>query len=251
MNFEVVTLFPEMFDSPFAGSIIGKAVAKGLVRITAHNLRDWAEGRHQVTDDTPYGGGEGMVMKPEPLCRAIRSLKQQYPAARVLMMSPQGRRFDQQQARQLADEESLIFLCGRYEGFDERVRSYVDAEYSIGDFVLTGGELPAMVMIDAVARMIPGVLGNQGSAEADSFSDGLLEHPHYTRPAEFEGRQVPEVLLSGDHARIAAWRRSQQLLRTLQRRPDLLEHVPLTEKDRVELKRLKEMLRHDINNENT
>jgi tRNA (guanine37-N1)-methyltransferase len=251
MNFEVVTLFPEMFDSPFAGSIIGKAVAKGLVRITAHNLRDWAEGRHQVTDDTPYGGGEGMVMKPEPLCHAIRSLKQQYPTARVLMMSPQGRRFDQQQARQLADEESLIFLCGRYEGFDERVRSYVDAEYSIGDFVLTGGELPAMVMIDAVARMIPGVLGNQGSAEADSFSDGLLEHPHYTRPAEFEGRQVPEVLLSGDHARIAAWRRSQQLLRTLQRRPDLLEHVPLTEKDRVELKRLKEMLRHDINNENT
>ncbi|WP_316347141.1 tRNA (guanosine(37)-N1)-methyltransferase TrmD [Desulfuromonas acetoxidans] len=245
MNFEVVTLFPEMFDSPFAGSIIGKAVAKGLVQITAHPLRDWAEGRHQVTDDTPYGGGDGMVMKPEPLCRAIQSLKQQHPRARVLMMSPQGQRFTQQRAAQLAEEESLIFLCGRYEGFDERVRSYVDEEYSIGDFVLTGGELPAMVIIDAVARLVPGVLGSQGSAEADSFSDGLLEHPHYTRPAEFEGRKVPEVLLSGDHARIAAWRRSQQLLRTLQRRPDLLEHVSLTEQDRVELEQHRQMLRQE------
>ncbi|WP_321530819.1 tRNA (guanosine(37)-N1)-methyltransferase TrmD [uncultured Desulfuromonas sp.] len=245
MNFEVVTLFPEMFDSPFAGSIIGKAVAKGLVQITAHPLRDWAEGRHQVTDDTPYGGGDGMVMKPEPLCRAIHSLKQQHPQARVLMMSPQGQRFTQQRAAQLAEEESLIFLCGRYEGFDERVRSYVDEEYSIGDFVLTGGELPAMVIIDAVARLVPGVLGSQGSAEADSFSDGLLEHPHYTRPAEFEGRKVPEVLLSGDHARIAAWRRSQQLLRTLQRRPDLLEHVSLTEQDRAELEQHRQMLRQE------
>ncbi|EAT14897.1 tRNA (guanosine(37)-N1)-methyltransferase TrmD [Desulfuromonas acetoxidans] len=245
MKFEVVTLFPEMFDSPFAGSIIGKAVAKGLVQITAHPLRDWAEGRHQVTDDTPYGGGDGMVMKPEPLCRAIQSLKQQHPRARVLMMSPQGQRFTQQRAAQLAEEESLIFLCGRYEGFDERVRSYVDEEYSIGDFVLTGGELPAMVIIDAVARLVPGVLGSQGSAEADSFSDGLLEHPHYTRPAEFEGRKVPEVLLSGDHARIAAWRRSQQLLRTLQRRPDLLEHVSLTEQDRVELEQHRQMLRQE------
>nr|WP_320115347.1 tRNA (guanosine(37)-N1)-methyltransferase TrmD [uncultured Desulfuromonas sp.] len=250
MNFEVVTLFPEMFDSPFAGSIIGKAVDKGLVRITAHYLRDWAEGRHQVTDDTPYGGGEGMVMKPEPLCRAIHSLKQQHPRARVLMMSPQGKRFTQQHAAQLAEEESLIFLCGRYEGFDERVRSYVDEEYSIGDFVLTGGELPAMVMIDAVARLVPGVLGNQGSAEADSFADGLLEHPHYTRPAEFEGRKVPDVLLSGDHARIAAWRRSQQLLRTLQRRPDLLEHVSLTQQDQQELERLREQLRCEADDKN-
>lgn len=249
MNFEVVTLFPEMFDSPFAGSIIGKAVDKGLVRITAHFLRDWAEGRHQITDDTPYGGGDGMVMKPEPLCRAIRSLKQQYPQARVLMMSPQGQRFDQRQAESLAKEQSLIFLCGRYEGFDERVRSYVDAEYSIGDYVLTGGELPAMVMIDAVARLVPGVLGNQGSAEADSFSDGLLEYPHYTRPADFEGCKVPEVLLSGDHARIAAWRRSQQLLRTLQRRPDLLEHVSLTPQDLAELDRHRQTLRREENNE--
>nr|WP_320048518.1 tRNA (guanosine(37)-N1)-methyltransferase TrmD [uncultured Desulfuromonas sp.] len=244
MNFEVVTLFPEMFESPFAGSIIGKAVAKGLVRITAHSLRDWAEGRHQVTDDSPYGGGEGMVMKPEPLCRAIDSLKQQHPRARVLMMSPQGQRFTQRRAEELAQEESLIFLCGRYEGFDERVRSYVDEEYSIGDFVLTGGELPAMVLIDAVARLVPGVLGNEGSAEADSFSDGLLEYPHYTRPVEFDGRRVPEVLLSGDHARIAAWRRSQQLLRTLQRRPDLLEHVTLTQQDREELERLQQQLGH-------
>lgn len=243
MNFDVVTLFPEMFESPFAGSIIGKAVSKGLVQINAHFLRDWAEGRHQVTDDTPYGGGDGMVMKPEPICRAIASLKAQRPGAKVLMMTPQGQPFDQQQAQQLSQHENLIFLCGRYEGFDERVRSYVDAEYSIGDFVLTGGELPAMVIIDAVARLIPGVLGNQGSAEADSFSDGLLEHPHYTRPAEFDGQRVPDVLLSGDHARIAAWRRSQQLLRTLQRRPDLLEDVQLTDDDLAELDRLRETLR--------
>ncbi|MCD6527425.1 MAG: tRNA (guanosine(37)-N1)-methyltransferase TrmD [Desulfuromonas sp.] len=244
MNFDVVTLFPEMFESPFAGSIIGKAVSKGLVQITAHYLRDWAEGRHQVTDDPPYGGGDGMVMKPEPICRAIASLKEQRPGAKVLLMSPQGKPFDQQQAQQLSQQENLIFLCGRYEGFDERVRSYVDAEYTIGDFVLTGGELPAMVMIDAVARLLPGVLGNQGSAEADSFSDGLLEHPHYTRPAEFEGQRVPEVLLSGNHARIAAWRRSQQLLRTLQRRPDLLENVQLTDDDLLELERLRETHRH-------
>lgn len=249
MNFDVVTIFPEMFTSPFAGSIIGKAVSNGLVKITAHNLRDWAEGRHQVTDDTPYGGGEGMVMKPEPIWRAVEDLKRQRPAAKVLMMSPQGQPFNQRHAEQLAQQEDLIFLCGRYEGFDERVRSYVDAEYSIGDFVLTGGELPAMVIIDAVARLLPGVLGNQGSAEADSFSDGLLEHPHYTRPAEFNGQRVPEVLLSGDHARIAAWRRSQQLLRTLQRRPDLLEQLQLTDDDRAELDRWRKTLRPKLHNE--
>lgn len=243
MNFDVVTLFPEMIESPFAGSIIGKAVSKELISISAHNLRNWAEGRHLVTDDTPYGGGAGMVMKPEPIYRAIENLKQQRPGSKVIMMTPQGKTFNQQAAETLSAEAGLIFVCGRYEGFDERIRSYVDAEYSIGDFVLTGGELPAMVMIDAIARLLPGVLGSAGSAEADSFSDGLLEHPHYTRPAEFMGQQVPEVLLSGNHARIAAWRRSQQLQRTLQRRPDLLDNVQLTDDDLAELARLRQLQR--------
>ncbi len=235
MNFDVVTLFPQMFVSPFADSIIAKAVDKGLIQIQAHNLRDWAEGRHQVTDDTPYGGGAGMVMKPEPICRAIESLQRRQTGTKVLLMSPQGQPFNQQAAQSLAAESGLIFVCGRYEGFDERIRSYVDAEYSVGDFVLTGGELPAMVIIDAVARLLPGVLGSAGSAEADSFSDGLLEHPHYTRPAEFAGHSVPEVLRSGNHARIAAWRRSQQLQRTLQRRPDLLDDAQLSDSDLAEL----------------
>jgi len=235
MNFDVITLFPQMFASPFADSIIGKAVDKGLINISAHNLRDWASGRHQVTDDTPYGGGAGMVMKVEPIYSAIQSLKQQHPTSRVLLMTPQGQPFNQQEAQSLAGESGLIFICGRYEGFDERVRSYVDGEYSVGDFVLTGGELPAMVMIDAVARLLPGVLGSKDSAEADSFADGLLEHPHYTRPAQFMGKQVPEVLLSGDHARIAAWRREQQLQRTLQRRPDLLTHLELSAAEKTQL----------------
>lgn len=247
MNFDVVTLFPEMFDSPFASSIIGKAVANGLVSITAHNLRDWAEGRHQVTDDTPYGGGAGMVMKPEPICRALEGLKQQQPGVKVLLMTPQGQPFNQAAAESLSVEAGLILVCGRYEGFDERVRSYVDAEYSVGDFVLTGGELPAMVIIDAVARLLPGVLGSAGSAVADSFSDGLLEHPHYTRPAEFMGQQVPAVLLSGNHAKIAAWRRSQQLQRTLQRRPDLLANVQLTDDELSELERLRQIHRSHKN----
>ncbi|MEA3464670.1 MAG: tRNA (guanosine(37)-N1)-methyltransferase TrmD [Thermodesulfobacteriota bacterium] len=243
MNFDVVTLFPQMFDSPFTSSIIGKAVANGLVSITTHNLRDWAEGRHQVTDDTPYGGGAGMVMKPEPICRALESLKQQQPESKVLLMTPQGQPFNQDEAQNLSGESGLILVCGRYEGFDERVRPYVDAEYSVGDFVLTGGELPAMVIIDAVARLLPGVLGSAGSAAADSFSDGLLEHPHYTRPAEFMGQRVPEVLLSGNHARIAAWRRSQQLQRTLRRRPDLLDKMQLSDDDIAELKRLRQIYR--------
>lgn len=237
MKFDVLTLFPHMFDSPFAESIIGKAVDKGLITIEAHNLRDWAQGRHQVTDDTPYGGGAGMVMKVEPIYRALHSLKQRQPAAKVLLMSPQGQQFGQKAAEQLSAESALIFVCGRYEGFDERVRSLVDAEYSIGDFVLTGGELPAMVMIDAVARLLPGVLGSVDSAGADSFSDGLLEHPHYTRPPEFMGSRVPDVLLSGDHAKIAAWRRSEQLQRTWQRRPDLLAEVELTAEQQEQLRR--------------
>lgn len=240
MNFDVLTLFPQMFTSPFADSIIAKAVNKGLITISAHNLRDWAQGRHQVTDDTPYGGGAGMVMKVEPIYSAIHSLKQQRSTAKVLLMTPQGQQFTQQVAADLATESDLIFVCGRYEGFDERVRSYVDGEYSIGDFVLTGGELPAMVMIDAIARLLPGVLGSGTSAEADSFADGLLEYPHYTRPAQFMGQQVPDVLLSGDHARIAAWRRKQQLQRTWRRRPDLLTEIVLDAADKKLLEQLRQ-----------
>ena len=239
MKFDVLTLFPAMIDSPFAGSILGKAVEKGLILIAAHNLRDWAEGRHKVTDDAPYGGGDGMVMKPEPVARALSQLKANSPGARVLLMTPQGAPFRQSDAQALSREEGLIFVCGRYEGFDERIRYMVDAEYSLGDFVLTGGELAAMVMIDAVSRLIPGVLGSSGSALGDSFADGLLEYPHYTRPVEFEGRRVPEVLLSGNHAEIARWRRRQQLKRTVQRRPDLLPGARLSEEDRRFLAELK------------
>lgn len=232
MVFDILTLFPAMFDSPFAGSILGKAAEKGLIRIAAHNLRDWAEGRHQVTDDAPYGGGDGMVMKPEPVARALADLRKAAPESKVLLMTPQGVPFRDQHARALARESGLIFVCGRYEGFDERIRSLVDAEFSLGDFVLTGGELPAMVIVDAVARLMPGVLGNIGSAGSDSFADGLLEHPHYTRPVEFAGLRVPEILLSGNHAEIARWRRREQLRRTLRRRPDLLTAAALSKEDR-------------------
>ncbi|MGE4545212.1 MAG: tRNA (guanosine(37)-N1)-methyltransferase TrmD [Pedobacter sp.] len=232
MFFDVLTLFPGMFDSPFADSILGKAVERGLVNITAHHLRDWAEGKHKITDDVPYGGGDGMVLKPEPVARAVRDLKARRPHSRVLLMTPQGKPFRQEDAQELAGEESLIFICGRYEGFDERIRTMVDSEFSLGDFVLTGGELAAMAMIDAVARLVPGVLGNRDSALGDSYSDGLLEYPQYTRPADFEGSKVPDVLLSGNHAAIAKWRRRQQLLRTLVRRPELLKDACLSDEDR-------------------
>lgn len=232
MRFDILTLFPAMFSSPFEQSILGKAIEKGLIELHPWYLRDWAEGRHQVTDDIPYGGGDGMVMKPEPIARGLAALKERAPHSKVLLMTPQGTRFDQSAARQLAAEPGLIFVCGRYEGFDERIRPLVDREYSIGDYVLTGGELPAMVIIDAVARLVPGVLGSSGSAETDSFADGLLEHPHYTRPVEFNGQRVPEVLLSGDHARIARWRRREQLRRTMQRRPELLDRAELSDADR-------------------
>ncbi|MEZ4485233.1 MAG: tRNA (guanosine(37)-N1)-methyltransferase TrmD [Syntrophotaleaceae bacterium] len=242
MIFELLTLFPGLCASPFADSILGKAVDKGLIHIAAHNLRDWAEGRHQVTDDTPYGGGDGMVMKPEPVALALDELRARQPRARVLLMTPQGVPFRQQHAQQLAQEERLIFVCGRYEGFDERIRTLVDDEYSLGDFVLTGGELAAMVMIDAVARLVPGVLGSSGSALTDSHADGLLEHAHYTRPAEFRGMTVPEVLLSGNHAAIARWRRREQLRRTLQRRPDLLALADLGEQDQRWLEEIRQEL---------
>lgn len=243
MIFDVLTLFPGMFASPLQESILGRAIKQELLQVRTHNLRDWAEGKHLSTDDAPYGGGDGMVMKPEPIARAVAELKQEEPAAKVLLMTPQGVPFKQQHARELAREPGLILLCGRYEGFDERVRqTLVDAEFSIGDFVLTGGELPAMVMIDAISRHLPGVLGSSDSAEMDSFADGLLEYPQYTRPAVFDGMSVPDVLLSGDHGKVAAWRREQQILRTLQRRPELLENISLSDNDRKTL----ELLRKEI-----
>lgn len=242
MKFDVLTLFPGMFASPLRESILGRAVERGLIRFAAHNLRDWAEGRHKVTDDTPCGGGDGMVMKPEPVARALADLRQASPGSKVLLMTPQGKRFDQQEAWTLAREPGLVFVCGRYEGFDERIRPLVDAEYSLGDFVLTGGELAAMVMIDAIARLLPEVLGSSGSALGDSFADGLLEYPHYTRPVEFMGMRVPEVLLSGNHAAIARWRRREQLKRTLVRRPDLLARARLTDADRRMLEELQREL---------
>lgn len=221
-----------MFTAPMEESILGRAIRQQLLELQVHNLRDWAEGKHLQTDDAPYGGGDGMVMKPEPVGRALATLKERVPASRVLLMTPQGQPFNQGHARRLAQADGLIFLCGRYAGFDERIRqSMVDEEFSLGDFVLTGGELPAMVMIDAISRHLTGVLGNSSSVETDSFADGLLEFPQYTRPADYQGMKVPEVLMSGDHGRIAGWRREQQLLRTLQRRPDLLETAELTEED--------------------
>ncbi|MDO3378811.1 tRNA (guanosine(37)-N1)-methyltransferase TrmD [Geoalkalibacter halelectricus] len=232
MTFDILTLFPAMFASPMSESILGKAVDRGLISVHAHNLRDWAAGRHQVTDDAPYGGGDGMVMKVEPVVGALRDLRAAAPGAQTVLLTPQGRTFTQREAAHLAKQSGLIFVCGRYEGYDERIRAFVDVEYSIGDFILTGGELAAMVMIDAIARLIPGVLGCEGSAAGDSFSDGLLEYPQYTRPAEFEGLKVPEVLLSGNHGAIARWRRQAQLERTARRRPDLLADAPLSDEDR-------------------
>jgi len=243
MIFDVLTLFPDMFSSPLQESILGRAIKQKLLQVRTHNLRDWAEGKHLSTDDAPYGGGDGMVMKPEPIARAVTDLKRESPGAKVLLMSPQGVPFKQQHAADLAGESGLIFLCGRYAGFDERVRqTLVDAEFSIGDFVLTGGELPAMVMIDAISRHLPGVLGSSDSVENDSFSDGLLECPQYTRPAVFADMSVPDVLLSGDHGKVAVWRRQQQLLRTLQRRPELLETAALSAEDKKILEQLRKQI---------
>ncbi len=231
IHFDILTLFPAMVKAPLGESILGKAAEKDFLKVAVHNLRDWAEGRHQVTDDTPYGGGAGMVMKVEPVARAIESLRSKRPGARVLLMSPQGQVFRQATAERLSREPNLVFVCGRYEGFDERIRALVDEELSLGDFVLTGGEFAALTMIDAIARLVPGVLGAADSAETDSFSDGLLEYPQYTRPAEFAGECVPEVLLSGNHREIDRWRRREQLRRTLLRRPDLLSQAQLSEED--------------------
>jgi tRNA (guanine37-N1)-methyltransferase len=222
MRVDVLTLFPAMFAGPLDESIVRRARVAGLLDLKVHNLRDWAKDRHKTVDDRPFGGGPGMVLKPEPLFEAVESLRGE--GTRVVLTSPSGTVFNQAMARRWSREPHLIFICGSYEGYDERVRRYLaDEDVSIGDFVLTNGALPAMVMIDSVTRLIPGALGDDESAVDESFSTGLLEYPHYTRPAEFRGWSVPEVLLSGNHADIARWRRLQAMRRTAERRPDLWE----------------------------
>ena len=241
MIFEILTLFPEMFDSYLATSILGRAIAEDKIRVRCHNIRDFALDKHRMTDDTPYGGGSGMVMKPEPLVRGLEAIQgREGPNARVILLSPQGRLFDQKAAWELSRLPRLILVCGKYEGVDERVRVLaVDEELSIGDYVLTGGELAAMVVLEATARLLPGVLGDEASTREESFSQGLLEYPQYTRPREFMGCPVPEILLSGNHQEIAAWRRRKSLEQTLQKRPDLLRSADLNDEDREYLEYMK------------
>lgn len=254
IHFDVFTLFPDVFAPYLQSSILLRAQQRQLIQIDLHNIRDWTTDRHHITDDEPYGGGGGMVMKPEPIFTAIESVLGVPPTCPVILLTPQGRLFNLSVARQMVQpalerlantvelpSTRLALLCGRYEGIDERVRQYlVTDEISIGDYVLTGGELPALVVIDALSRLIPGVLGDPDGAEDDSHASGLLEYPHYTRPPDFRGYTVPEVLLSGDHARIARWRREQALIRTWLRRPDMLANAPLSDKDRKYLAHLEE-----------
>ena len=241
MRFDILSIFPEMFASLIDYGIIGRALKRGQIEINLVNLRDFAEGPHLVTDDRPFGGGDGMVMKPEPIVRALESISTGKGEKGVILLTPQGQPFTQSIARGLAMLEQIVLVCGRYEGVDERVRSrYVDTEVSIGDYILTGGELPAMVVVDAVSRLIPGVLGGARSNREESFEDHFLEYPHYTRPRVFQGLEVPSVLLSGDHRRIQLWRRTQSIKRTLERRPDLLEKAFLSEEDKCILEELKQ-----------
>jgi tRNA (guanine37-N1)-methyltransferase len=232
MQFVVLTLFPELIQAFWDNGILRRAIAGGAIAAEAIGVRDYAAGRHRVTDDRPYGGGCGMVMKPEPLAKALRVARRKAPQAITVLLSPQGPAFDQAMAEQLAQRPGLILVCGRYEGIDERISDqFIEMELSIGDFVLTGGEVAAMAVMDAVTRLLPGVLGNEDSAEQDSFRHQRLDHAHYTRPPLFEGQAVPEVLLSGHHDRIARWRQSDALWRTLVKRPDLLYQGPLSDEE--------------------
>ena len=232
MHFHILTIFPDWFISPLSAGLLKKARDKRVLSFTIHNLRDYASGKHRSTDDAPYGGGRGMVMSPEPLVAAIESVRGTLPAARCILLSPQGPRLSQARAVELAGCPTLVLVCGRYEGVDERVRTFVDEEISIGDYIVGGGEVAALVVIDAVARLVPGVIGCRESAEDESFTTGLLEYPQYTRPEEFRGMRVPRVLLSGHHGEVMRWRRRQSLLRTKARRPDLLEHADLSDDER-------------------
>ena len=248
MRITILTVFPEMVRAPLEESILKRAREKGLLQIEVVNIRDFATDRHQSTDDYPYGGGPGMVMKPDPIyaalcaaCAGEAAPEEEAPGREMLIMSPAGERFDQAMARAMAALDHLVFICGHYEGVDERIRDLTRArEVSIGDYVLTGGELPALVIVDAIGRLVPGVLGGEESAAEESFSEGLLEYPQYTRPVEFRGLRVPDVLLSGHHEQVRRWRRRRSLERTLERRPDLLEQAPLTAEDRQVLSELLE-----------
>jgi tRNA (guanine37-N1)-methyltransferase len=224
MEFHIITLFPEMFDSPFRGGMVGRAIEQGIITVKAHPLRPFGLGNYKQVDDQPYGGGSGMVMRPEPIAAAIDALTGEHPGLWRILLTPQGNLLDQEKVRELASRKAgLLLIAGRYEGVDERVRSMVDEEISIGDYVLSGGEIPAMVLIEAVARLQPGVLGNPESLDEESFgTPGMLEYPHYTRPEEFRGMHVPEILLGGDHGKIRAWREAEARRRTEQRRPDLI-----------------------------
>jgi tRNA (guanine37-N1)-methyltransferase len=245
MKIDILTLFPNMFEGVFNESILKRAQEKNAVSINVINFRQFSDNKHQTVDDYPYGGGAGMVLKPQPIFDAVDHLKQKSVSnPRIILLCPQGERYTQKKAEELAQEEHLIFICGHYEGYDERIRQYlVTDEISIGDYVLTGGELAAMVITDSVVRLLPGVLGNEDSPVKDSFSSGLLEHPHYTRPAEFRGMKVPEVLLSGDHQRIEEWREKESLRRTFMRRPDLLNNYPLNEKQQAWIEEFKKEMK--------
>ncbi|MDH6365759.1 tRNA (guanine37-N1)-methyltransferase [Enterococcus sp. PF1-24] len=246
MKIDVLTLFPRMFEGPMGESIIGKAVEKELLEINVSNFRDFSDNKHQSVDDYPYGGGAGMLLKVQPIYDNLQAIERKSPATkkRIILLDPAGKKFDQSMAEEFAEEEHLIFICGHYEGYDERIRSLVTDEVSLGDYVLTGGELGAMVMIDATVRLLPEVLGNQTSAQTDSHSTGLLEHPQYTRPAEFNGMEVPAVLMNGNHKLIEAWQLKESLRRTYLRRPDMLANLELTKEME---KLLAEIKREEIN----
>ena len=247
MRFDVFSLFPEVFQPYLDISILKRAIQNNLIQVHTHNIRDWATDKHHTTDDTPYGGGGGMVMKPEPIFAAVEDVLGAPPTCPVILLCPQGRRFDQKMARELAAYDRLALICGRYEAFDERIREHLATHViSIGDFVLTGGELPALILMDAVGRLVPGVLGDEDATQDDSFSsDGLLEYPQWTKPAEFRGWVVPEVMQTGNLGEQLKWKREQSLIRTLMWRPDLLEKVELSEKDRRFLKKYLEETTHD------
>ena len=240
MRFDILTLFPDLFHAFLKESILGRAVKRGLVDIRLTDIRSFARGNHKVTDDRPYGGGSGMVMKPGPIVRALQSIERSEGKSLVILLTPQGTTFEQTRAWELSRLNHIILICGRYEGVDERIRqSHVDMELSIGDYVLSGGELGAMVVVDAVSRLLPGVLGGENATTNESFEDGLLEYPHYTRPRTFDGKSVPAVLMSGDHEKIRLWRRTESLKRTLERRPDLLKKARLKEDDTAILTKLR------------
>lgn len=243
MRIDVLTLFPRMFEGPMGESIIGKAIEKGLLDFRVTNFRDYSDNKHMTVDDYPYGGGAGMLLKVQPIYDSLQAISEEFPDTkkRIILLDPIGKQFDQKMAEDFSQEEHLVFICGHYEGYDERIRTLVTDEVSIGDYVLTGGELGAMAMIDATIRLLPDVLGNETSAQTDSYSTGLLEHPQYTRPAEYKGMEVPEVLMNGNHKLIEDWKTKEALRRTYLRRPDMLEKLDLT----PEMEKMLEEIRNE------